>query len=141
SLQDYRTDTSKTGTGKGIYSVADIRDVAQNSASRNIETTVEVHRRAVEDAYNIILQEEAIQQGKSKDDWAPVSEDANGKLILRKIRYDNSSPLEDYQRVMRLFGNGRNDGGDGFKSALGSIKDRVIMREGDKNEIVYNEAM
>jgi len=141
SLQDYRTDSSKTGTGTGIYSVADIRDVAQNSASRNIETTLDVHKRAVEDAYNIILKEEARQEGKDKDDWMPVSEDANGKLPLRKIRYDNSSPIEDYERVMRLFGNGRNDGEDGFKSALGSIKDRVVMIEGDKNEIVYNEAM
>ena len=141
SLQDYRTDSSKTGTGKGIYSVADIRDIAQNSASKNIEAALEVNRRAVEDAYNIILQEEARQEGKLKDDWAPVSEDANGKLPLRKIRYDNSSPLEDYERVMRLFGNGRNDGEDGFKSALGSLRNRVIMREGDKNEIVYNEAM
>ena len=141
SLQEYRTDSSKTGTGKGIYSVADIRDIAQNSASKNIEAVLEVNRRAVEDAYNIILQEEARQEGKPKDDWAPVSEDANGKLPLRKIRYDNSSPLEDYERVMRLFGNGRNDGEDGFKSALGSIRNRVIMREGDRNEIVYNAEM
>ena len=138
SLQDYRTDSSKTGTGKGIYSVADIRDIAQNSASKNIEFTLEINRRAVEDAYNMMLEIEAKREGR---DWEPLKEDENGKLIVRPIRYDNSEPLEDYQRVMRLFGNGRNDGEDGFRSALGSLRNRAVMREGDRNEIVYTAEM
>ena len=136
SLQDYRTDRNN-GTGKGIYTAADVRDIALNSATSNIEASLQVHRRALEDAYNILLQEEAVREGRDKDDWSPVSEDANGKLILRPIRYDNSeSGITDFQRALRFFGNGRLDGEDNFRSALGIIRNRVAMT--GENELVID---
>ena len=144
SLKEFRTNTSEAGTGKGIYSVADIRDIAQNSASKNIKNVLEVYTKAIEDAFNIMLEEQAIKDAKfdtrkNPEDWTPVQTDGNGKLLLPMIRYDNSSPIQDFKRVLRLFGNGRNDGQDGFDSALGSLKNRVVMS--GQSEIVFDSNM
>ena len=91
-----------------------------------------------------MLEEQAIKDAKfdtrkNPEDWTPVQTDGNGKLLLPMIRYDNSSPIQDFKRVLRLFGNGRNDGQDGFDSALGSLKNRVVMS--GQSEIVFDSNM
>ena len=142
TLKDFRTDR-KNGTSSGIYSVADVIDVTRSSASKNIEAGIDIHTKAVIDAYNIMLRLEAIKEGgwENRNNWEAVQiPEGTSKVDLRPIRYDNTTAgIINFNQARSLFGNGRNDGVDNYQSALGMIKNRVNILSGDRNELVFDK--
>ena len=125
SLSDWRTEKVQGGTGLGIYGPSDVSDILASAARPNIKAESEMHLEAVKAAYNELLKVERDKEGRKEDDWVPIQEDENGTFPFRPIRYDNVDVLPDYRRALRVFGNGRLDGDENFKSALGIIRKRV----------------